>query len=184
MSWWPSFVTFWVKPEAFDLGGLHIDIGLSTRWDATTLKGAEESAMHSQSNELQGSMYSPARIRATWDGTGSVADASKALGFSRAKGYDLVRRAEFPCRVLRVGRTTRVVTASLLRVLESGEPEYNGAHAGAPARDRRQLLTEAPQEQTCGALVARRSHPPITDCVGFPGPKCPDLVLRAHLGLA
>ncbi|WGD44826.1 helix-turn-helix domain-containing protein [Streptomyces cathayae] len=69
-------------------------------------------------------------IRATWDGTGSVADASRALGFSRAKGYDLVRRGEFPCRVLRIGRTTRVVTASLLRVLESGEPEYNGARAG------------------------------------------------------
>ncbi|MCG0061845.1 hypothetical protein L0F81_00830 [Streptomyces tricolor] len=39
-----------------------------------------------------------------------------------------MRRGEFPCRVLRIGRTTRVVTASLLRVLESGEPEYNGAH--------------------------------------------------------
>lgn len=32
-----------------------------------------------------------------------------ALGFSRAKGYDLVRRGEFPCRgVLRIGRITRV----------------------------------------------------------------------------
>ncbi|MET9382707.1 hypothetical protein ABZY09_16920 [Streptomyces sp. NPDC002928] len=56
-------------------------------------------------------------------------DASKALGFSRAKGYDLVRRGEFPCRVLRIGRTKGVVTASLLRVLESGDPEYNGARA-------------------------------------------------------
>ncbi|MER6704293.1 helix-turn-helix domain-containing protein [Streptomyces fumanus] len=64
------------------------------------------------------------------DGTGSVEDASRALGFSRAKGYDLVRRGEFPCRVLRIGRTTRVVTASLLRVLESGEPEYNRAPTG------------------------------------------------------
>ncbi|MGZ2358617.1 hypothetical protein LRE75_18255 [Streptomyces sp. 372A] len=41
-----------------------------------------------------------------------------------------MRRGEFPCRVLRIGRATRVVTASLLRVLESGEPEYNGAPAG------------------------------------------------------
>ena len=71
--------------------------------------------------------YSPARIRATWGGTGSVADASKAFGFSRAKGYDLVRQNRFPCRVLQIGRGTRVVTASLLRVLESGEPEYNRA---------------------------------------------------------
>ncbi|MFJ2914049.1 helix-turn-helix domain-containing protein [Streptomyces sp. NPDC087228] len=81
--------------------------------------------MHRQNDEPQGAQYSPIRVRATWDGTGSVEEASKVLGFSRTKGYDLVRRGEFPCRVLRIGRTTRVVTASLLRVLESGEPEYN-----------------------------------------------------------
>jgi predicted DNA-binding transcriptional regulator AlpA len=91
------------------------------------LKGTEESDMHGPSNEQQGTPYSPSHIRATWDGTGSVQDASRALGFSRAKGYELVRRGEFPCRVLRIGRSTRVVTASLLRVLESGEPEYSGA---------------------------------------------------------
>ncbi|WP_329143165.1 hypothetical protein OIU91_05180 [Streptomyces sp. NBC_01456] len=79
--------------------------------------------------ELPESQYSTAHIRATWGGTGSVTDASKALGFSRAKGYALVSRDEFPCRVLRVGRSTRVVTASLLRVLDSGEPEYNAARA-------------------------------------------------------
>lgn len=73
--------------------------------------------------------YSPMRIRATWSGTSSVADASKAFGLSRAKGYDLVRQGQFPCRVLQIGRGTRVVTASLLRVLESGEPEYNRADA-------------------------------------------------------
>ncbi|MFF4731980.1 helix-turn-helix domain-containing protein [Streptomyces mirabilis] len=56
-------------------------------------------------------------------------DASRAFGFSRAKGYDLVRRGRFPCRVLRIGRSTRVITASLLRVLESGKPEYNDTHA-------------------------------------------------------
>ncbi|GAO11113.1 helix-turn-helix transcriptional regulator [Streptomyces lydicamycinicus] len=86
--------------------------------------------MHELTNETQGARYSPTSIRATWDGTGSVKDASRALGFSRAKGYDLVRRGEFPCRVLRIGRSTRVVTASLLRVLESGEPEYSGGHTG------------------------------------------------------
>ncbi|MCC3770830.1 helix-turn-helix domain-containing protein [Streptomyces sp. UNOC14_S4] len=83
--------------------------------------------MHRQADELHGAQYSPTHIRATWSGTGSVEDASKALGFSRAKGYDLVRHGEFPCRVIRIGRKTRVVTASLLRVLDSGEPEYNGA---------------------------------------------------------
>nr|WSW71321.1 helix-turn-helix domain-containing protein [Streptomyces sp. NBC_00995] len=72
-------------------------------------------------------------MRATWGGTGSVEDASTAFGFSRAKGYDLVRRGEFPCRVLRIGRSTRVVTASLLRVLDSGEPEYSASHDTHPA---------------------------------------------------
>ncbi|MFJ5949487.1 helix-turn-helix domain-containing protein [Streptomyces noursei] len=83
--------------------------------------------MHTEIDETLGPRYSPARIRATWDGTGSVEDASKALGFSRAMGYDLIRNGQFPCRVLRIGRKTRVVTASLLRVLESGDPEYNDA---------------------------------------------------------
>ncbi|MVO90949.1 helix-turn-helix domain-containing protein [Streptomyces sp. p1417] len=72
-------------------------------------------------------------MRATWGGTGSVEDASRAFGFSRAKGYDLVRRGEFPCRVLRIGRSTRVVTASLLRVLDSGQPEYGGTCGTHPA---------------------------------------------------
>ncbi|MGW2858213.1 helix-turn-helix domain-containing protein [Streptomyces sp. NPDC001205] len=81
--------------------------------------------MRPQDNPPQNAPYSPARIRATWGGTGSVEDASQAFGFSRAKGYDLVRRGEFPCRVLRIGRKTRVVTASLLRVLDTGEPEYS-----------------------------------------------------------
>ncbi|KPI15879.1 hypothetical protein OK006_10758 [Actinobacteria bacterium OK006] len=65
--------------------------------------------MHRHINELPpGAHYRPTRIHATWDGTGSVEDSSKALGFSRAKGYDLIRRGDFPCRVLRIGRRTRV----------------------------------------------------------------------------
>ncbi|MFK8906768.1 hypothetical protein [Streptomyces sp. YS-3] len=52
-------------------------------------------------------------------------DASQAFGFSRAKRYDLVRRGEFPCRALRIGRSTRVATASLLRGLDTDEPEYS-----------------------------------------------------------
>ncbi|MGP9017678.1 helix-turn-helix transcriptional regulator [Streptomyces sp. BR1] len=90
--------------------------------------------MHSQNDAISDTdaQHSPARIRATWGGTGSVEDASRAFGFSRAKGYDLVRRGEFPCRVLRIGRSTRVVTASLLRVLDSGEPEYSATHSAGP----------------------------------------------------
>ena len=116
--------------------GLSVDLAdfgyqsVIRRLPSTILKRTEEPDMHIQNNAMQGTQYSPTRIRATWDGTGSVEDASRALGFSRAKGYDLVRRGEFPCRVLRIGRGTRVVTASLLRVLEGGEPQYSGSSVG------------------------------------------------------
>ncbi|MFJ2739713.1 helix-turn-helix domain-containing protein [Streptomyces sp. NPDC087440] len=83
--------------------------------------------MHSPPSTAHTPLHNPAHIRATWSGTGSVEDAARVFGMSRSKGYDLVRRGEFPCRVLMIGRTARVVTASLLRVLESGEPEYNTA---------------------------------------------------------
>jgi hypothetical protein len=43
--------------------------------------------------------------------------ASRALGLGRSTGYELARRHEFPCRVLRVGSAYRVPTADLLRVL-------------------------------------------------------------------
>ncbi|WP_409351355.1 Ku protein [Streptomyces decoyicus] len=45
------------------------------------------------------------------------------------RGTTLDRREEFLCRVLRICRSTRVVTAFLLRVIEAGEPEYNSARA-------------------------------------------------------
>lgn len=35
-----------------------------------------ESELHGQTNEVQGTCYSPTHIRATWDGAGSVEDAS------------------------------------------------------------------------------------------------------------
>ncbi|MFF7174695.1 hypothetical protein [Streptomyces pseudovenezuelae] len=100
--------------------------------------------MHTQNSAIQVSRYSPTHIRATWGGAGSVEEASKAFTFSRAKGYD---EGKFPCRVLRIGRSTRVVTTSLLRVLDSGEPEYNGA-TKEPSDHLDQPHEEAPPEQT------------------------------------
>nr|WP_109280365.1 helix-turn-helix domain-containing protein [Streptomyces orinoci] len=88
--------------------------------------------MPSQSSETHHGPFSPENIRATWSGTASVAAAAQAFGLSRSKSYDLVRRGEFPCRVLPIGRTARVATTSLLRVLENGEPEYNGASSVSP----------------------------------------------------
>lgn len=39
----------------------------------------------------------------------------------------LVRHEEFPCRVILIGSKARVVPASLLRVLDSGDPECSSA---------------------------------------------------------
>lgn len=46
-----------------------------------------------------------------------VETAARAFGISRSHGYNLARTGEFPCRVIRAGRSFRVVTADLRRVL-------------------------------------------------------------------
>ena len=43
--------------------------------------------------------------------------AAKILGIGRTKAYELARRGEFPCLVIRVGDLYRVSTADLLRLL-------------------------------------------------------------------
>ncbi|MBC6463168.1 DNA-binding protein [Actinomadura sp. HBU206391] len=43
--------------------------------------------------------------------------AGRALGLGRTKAYELARAGEFPCRVLRVGKTYLVPTAGLLGLL-------------------------------------------------------------------
>ncbi|RBM10986.1 integrase [Streptomyces sp. PT12] len=55
--------------------------------------------------------------------------ANRALALSRSTGYDLARRSEYPCRVLRLGRSYRVVTADLRRLLgvEPGEVVSDGS---------------------------------------------------------
>jgi hypothetical protein len=52
-----------------------------------------------------------------------ITTAARALGLGRSTAYELARRDEFPCRVLRIGSSYRVPTADLLRVLgiELGE---------------------------------------------------------------
>lgn len=57
----------------------------------------------------------------TWPPTVDVATASSALGISKSYGYELVRRNEFPCRVLKVGTRCRVISAALITVLEGRE---------------------------------------------------------------
>jgi excisionase family DNA binding protein len=54
--------------------------------------------------------------------TVDVGTAARALGIGRSTGYELVRRGEFPCRVLSVGSSYRVPTADLLRLLGIERP--------------------------------------------------------------
>jgi excisionase family DNA binding protein len=50
--------------------------------------------------------------------TVNVETAARLLGCGRSLAYELVRRGEFPCTVLRVGNRYLIPTASLLRALD------------------------------------------------------------------
>jgi predicted DNA-binding transcriptional regulator AlpA len=52
----------------------------------------------------------------------SVETAARALGCGRTLAYDLLRRGEFPCRVLRLGSRWVVPTADLLRAIGVTSP--------------------------------------------------------------
>jgi hypothetical protein len=56
-----------------------------------------------------------AQLRATT--SVDLMTAALALGLGRTKAYDLARRDEFPCRVIRIGEIYRVPTAGLLELL-------------------------------------------------------------------
>jgi excisionase family DNA binding protein len=56
----------------------------------------------------------------------SMEDAARALRISKSHGYQLVRDGEFPCRVVRLGGSVRVVTASLIALLEGRDEHADG----------------------------------------------------------
>jgi hypothetical protein len=56
-----------------------------------------------------------------------IMTAARALGLSRTYAYDLAKRDQFPCRIIRVGTTYRVPTANLLRLL--GIDHGNGSNS-------------------------------------------------------
>lgn len=60
--------------------------------------------------------------------TVDVVTACRALGLGRTLGYQLVRRGEFPCRVLRVGRRYLIPTADLRAVLGLAVPAAVDEH--------------------------------------------------------
>jgi hypothetical protein len=59
-----------------------------------------------------------------------VVTAGRALGLGRTKSYELARAGDFPCRLIRVGKTYLVRTAELITLLgltpRSGSTDANG----------------------------------------------------------
>lgn len=53
-----------------------------------------------------------------WPATVGVPDAARAIGCSKSQLYDLIKRGQSPVKVLSFGARHRVVTASLVRLLE------------------------------------------------------------------
>lgn len=67
----------------------------------------------------------------SWPATVDVETAARALGIGRTTAYEWIKTAQFPVRVISVGRRHRVVTAGLVRLL--GETETAGPAPPDPA---------------------------------------------------
>ncbi|GGQ09509.1 excisionase family DNA binding protein [Actinomadura coerulea] len=53
--------------------------------------------------------------------TTTIETAARALGLGRTRAYELARENRFPCKVIRIGSTYRVVTADLQRLVSSSQ---------------------------------------------------------------
>jgi hypothetical protein len=53
--------------------------------------------------------------------------AGRALGLGRTKSYELAKAGQFPCRLIRVGKSYMVPTAELLTLLGL-DPHRPGSH--------------------------------------------------------
>jgi hypothetical protein len=58
----------------------------------------------------------------SWPATVGVRQACEALGISGSWGYSLLTESEFPCKTIAIRGRTRVITASLVALLETGVP--------------------------------------------------------------
>jgi hypothetical protein len=56
----------------------------------------------------------------SWPPTVSIPAAAGPIGISRSYAFELARTGKFPCRVIMVGSRYRVVTSSLVALLEGG----------------------------------------------------------------
>ena len=50
--------------------------------------------------------------------TTTIETAARALGLGRTRAYQLARENRFPCKVIRIGTSYRVITADLQRLME------------------------------------------------------------------
>lgn len=66
--------------------------------------------------------------------------AARAFGLGRTTAYALAKAGDFPCRVIRAGRSYRAITADMLRVLQIS-PETSDAPAVAPAEASSERIT-------------------------------------------
>ncbi|GAA2258205.1 hypothetical protein GCM10010402_12030 [Actinomadura luteofluorescens] len=53
--------------------------------------------------------------------TTTIETAARALGLGRTRAYQLARENRFPCKVIRVGISYRVVTADLQRLIAGND---------------------------------------------------------------
>jgi len=60
--------------------------------------------------------------------------AGRALGLGRTKAYELTRAGQFPCPVIRAGRTWLVPTAGLLAILGLPVPGTSPPPETGPGR--------------------------------------------------
>jgi hypothetical protein len=108
-----------------------------------------------------------------WPATCNPAQVALALGISRSSAYEVLRRGDFPARAIRVGGRWRVLTASLVSVLEgnANSADQGGQQAGGgpglsrpvPLPDRLFRLRGDSLMSLPGTASTERNGPAMTD---------------------
>ncbi|MFI6105804.1 DNA-binding protein [Streptomyces sp. NPDC051310] len=70
-----------------------------------------------------------------------VETAAKAFGLGRTTAYVLAKTEAFPCAVIRAGKSYRVITADMLRVLQIAREDSDDAEV-APSAPSSERLTQ------------------------------------------
>ncbi len=86
-----------------------------------------------------------------------VETAGRALGMGRTRAYQAAKAGEFPIPVLKLGRSYRVVTADLWRLLGVAPQTNEAAPAGtgtAPELNPRQDVQVTPKDTSARHLTA------------------------------